>query len=186
MKNSRSAAASMKDIRVLTVMAMLTALSIIFGKLLSITAGPFRISFETLPIIMAGMFLGAPAGCLTGILADVVGCQIVGYSINPIITLGAACIGLFSGLLFRWMPSFSVPRLPEGLARNWMVVISTHVIGSMLIKSAGLALYYHYTLPQVLLRIPLYLVIGTVEALLLTALLSNKAFAAQVERLGRK
>ena len=92
MKNSHSAAASMKDVRVLTIMAMLAALSIIFGKVLAFTAGPFRVSFENLPILMAGMFLGAPAGFLVGIIADIIGCLIVGYSINPIITLGAGCI----------------------------------------------------------------------------------------------
>lgn len=186
MKNSRTAAASLKDVRVLTVMAMLAALSIIFGKFLAFNAGPFRISFENLPILMAGMFLGGPAGFLTGILADLIGCLMVGYTINPIITIGAGCIGLISGLMFRRIPSFAVPRLPEGLLHNLVTVLCTHICGSMLIKSVGLALYYHYTLPQIALRVPLYLVIGTVESLLITALLSNKAFAAQIERLGRK
>ncbi len=186
MKNSHSAAASMKDVRVLTIMAMLAALSIIFGKVLAFTAGPFRVSFENLPILMAGMFLGAPAGFLVGIIADIIGCLIVGYSINPIITLGAGCIGLVSGLLYRRVPNFPAVRLPEGLLRNWITVLVTHVLGSMIIKSAGLVLYYHYAMPQVALRIPLYLVIGTVEALIITALLSNKTFSAQLGRLGKR
>ena len=186
MKNVRSASASVKNIRVLTVMAMLASLSIVFGKLLAFTAGPFRISFENLPILMAGMFLGAPAGFLTGVIADIIGCLIVGYSINPIITLGAGCIGLLSGLLFRRLPDIPLPHMPAGLFGNWLTVILTHAVGSMLIKSVGLILYYHYALPQVALRIPLYLVIGTVEALIITALLSNPSFAAQIERLGRK
>lgn len=186
MKNSRTAAASLKDVRVLTVMAMLAALSIIFGKFLAFNAGPFRISFENLPILMAGMFLGAPAGFLTGVLADLVGCLMVGYAINPIITIGAGCIGLVSGLMFRRLPELAVSRLPEGLLHNLASVLCAHLCGSMLIKSAGLMLYYHYTLPQVALRVPLYLVIGTVETLIITGLLSNKAFAAQIERLGRR
>lgn len=184
MKNSRTA--SMKDVRVLTIMAMLAALSIIFGKYLAFNAGPFRISFENLSILMAGMFLGAPAGCLTGILADVIGSLMVGYTINPIITLGAGAIGLISGLLFRSLPTFHVSRLPDGMLRNLAVVLTAHLCGSMVIKSIGLMAFYQYTIPQVALRVPLYLVIGTAETLIITALLSNKAFAAEIERLGRK
>ena len=185
MKNVRSSTAALKDVRVLTIMAMLAAMSIIFGKFLAFNAGPFRISFENLPILMAGMFLGAPAGFLTGVLADLVGCLMVGYSINPIITLGAGCVGLVAGLLFRTVPDIRFPQM-RGLIRNLLTVLGAHCIGSMIVKTAGLVLYFHYTLPQVVLRVPLYIVIGSVETLIITALLMNKPFAAQIERLNKK
>ncbi|MBR5405982.1 MAG: folate family ECF transporter S component [Oscillospiraceae bacterium] len=182
MRNNRCSAAALKDVRVLTLAAMLVALSIVLGKLLSVTAGPFRISFENLPVLMAGIFLGPAAGCLTGIVADLVGCLIVGYAINPIITVGAGCIGLLAGLLFRTLPDQPIRHLPEHTFRVFASVMAAHIVGSMLIKSAGLMLYYHYTLFQVALRVPLYLVIGTAESLIIVGLLSNSAFASQIGR----
>lgn len=175
MRTTRSAAASFKDVRLLTLTAMFIAMSIVFGKVLSVTAGPFRISFENLPILTAGILLGPVPGCVTGILADIIGCMIVGWAINPVITVGAACIGLISGLLFRVMPDRQIARLPEYVFRVFASVFPAHIIGSMLIKSAGLMLYYHYTLPQVSLRVPLYLIIGTAESLIISAMLSNSA-----------
>lgn len=185
MKENRSAAVPYMNVRTLALAAMFVAMSIVLGKLLSVTAGPFRISFENLPLLMAGIFLGPAAGCITGIVADVVGCLIVGYAINPIITLGAACIGLIAGLLYRVMPDQPLNRLPEHSFRVFVSVLPAHIVGSMFIKSVGLMVYYHYTLLQVALRIPLYMVIGTAEALIISALLSNTAFAVQIGRLGR-
>ena len=173
MKENRSAAVPYMNVRTLALAAMFVAMSIVLGKLLSVTAGPFRISFENLPLLMAGIFLGPAAGCITGIVADVVGCLIVGYAINPIITLGAACIGLIAGLLYRVMPDQPLNRLPEHSFRVFVSVLPAHIVGSMFIKSVGLMVYYHYTLLQVALRIPLYMVIGTAEALIISALLSN-------------
>lgn len=187
MKNSnvRTAVSSLKNVHVLTLMAMLAAMSIIFGKFLAFNAGPLRISFENLPILMAGMFLGAPAGFLTGITADIVGCLMVGYSINPIITIGAGCIGLIAGILFHVLRDASFSRLPEPLTPCLISIMGAHFIGSMIIKSAGLVLYYHYTFVQVAWRVPTYLAIGTAEALIITALLSNKAFTDLLSRIKR-
>ena len=184
MKNSsvvRSAASGKINVRMIVLIGLLAAMSIVFGKLLAINIGSaIRISFENLPILMAGIFLGAPAGFLTGVLADVVGCMIVGYSINPIITLGAGCIGLVAGLLYRLIAAEKLP------VRVYGSVMTAHVVGSMIIKSTGLMLYYHYTLAGVAPRVPLYICIGIAESTLILLLLKNKAFAAQIERLNQK
>lgn len=47
---------SFGSIQVLIMMALFIALSIVLGKQLSFTAGPFRISFENLTVLMAGIF----------------------------------------------------------------------------------------------------------------------------------
>ncbi|MBR5372256.1 MAG: folate family ECF transporter S component [Oscillospiraceae bacterium] len=180
MKNSttvRSDAAALKDVRCLILLALFAAMSIVLGKLLSITAGPIRISFENLPILMAGILLGAPAGVVTGILADVVGCLIVGYAINPIITVGAACIGMTAGLVYR------LPLSSKEMPRIVAAVMSAHVLGSMIIKSIGLMVYYQYSIAMVLPRIPLYLAIGAAESAIIVMLLKNRAFAEQIHRL---
>ena len=75
----RPAVSGKISVRVIVLIGLLAAMSIVFGKLLAINIGnSFRISFENLPILMAGIFFGGPAGFVTGVLADVIGCLIVG------------------------------------------------------------------------------------------------------------
>ena len=84
-------------LRVTVFSALLAAISIVCGKYLAFNMGDFlRFSFENLPIIFAGMAFGPLIGALVGVVADLVGCLLVGYAINPIITVGAAAIGLIS------------------------------------------------------------------------------------------
>ena len=184
MKNSsvvRPAATAKIGVRTIVLIGLLAAMSIVFGKLLAINIGnSIRISFENLPILMAGIFLGPSAGFLTGVLADVIGCMIVGYSINPIITLAAGCIGLFSGLMYRLLLQKALP------VRVYSSVMTAHVIGSMILKSIGLMVFYHTPLAGVAPRVPLYICIGIAESTIILLLLKNKIFAAQVERLGKK
>ena len=68
----------------LTVMlTMLSAMSIVLGKLLAVNLGEvLRLSFENLPIIFAGLAFGPLAGAAVGLVADTVGCLLVGYAIN--------------------------------------------------------------------------------------------------------
>ena len=184
MKNStafRSSAAALKDVRSITLLALFAAMSIVLGKMLAFNIGPtIRISFENLPILMAGIFLGAPAGMVTGILADIIGCLIVGYSINPIITVGAASIGLVSGLIYQMIPT------KKDFASIFGSVMTAHVIGSMIIKSIGLMVYYQYPLVGVLPRIPLYIAIGSAEAAIILMLVRNHAFTAQLGKFNRR
>ena len=145
--------ASFGSLQVLIMMALFIALSIVLGKQLSFTAGPFRISFENLTVLMAGIFFGPLAGLTVGACADLIGCLLVGYAINPIITAGAASVG------------------------------AAHVIGSMIIKSIGLRIYFGYPLQMIALRVPLYIVIGCAEGYIIYLLLRNKAFGRQLERM---
>ncbi|MBQ4464354.1 MAG: folate family ECF transporter S component [Oscillospiraceae bacterium] len=168
------------NVRVMIVTALLIALSIVFGKLLAFNIGPLRISFENLPILMAGILFGPLIGLVTGVAADIIGCLIVGYAINPLITLGAALIGLTAGLMYR------LPLLRNLNARLVCAVFAAHILGSMVVKSIGLMVYYGYTIQSVGLRIPLYIGISIVESAVMLLLLTNKAFTRELERLRRK
>jgi ECF transporter S component (folate family) len=125
--------------RALCLAALLAAMSLILGKFLQIP-NPFqefiRISFENTPIIMAGMFFGPSVGLVAGVIADILGCVLYGYSINPIITVGAGAIGLLSGVLSHY-----IVRRPLWL-RTALAVSLPHIIGSVVIKSLGLAAWY--------------------------------------------
>ena len=166
-------------LRVLAVAAFLAALSIVCGKYLAIPIGTvMRFSFENLPILLAGMMLGPIVGMLTGVVADLVGCVMVGYAINPMVTVGAACIGLLSGVMFRLLS-----RLPY-FARILISAIVAHLIGSVLIKTWGLAVFYDMPFYALLLwRLLNYVIVGIAEVLLLYYLLKNRAVRHRFESL---
>ncbi len=168
------------NIRVLIIAALLIAMSVVFGKVLSFTLGPLRISFENLPVLMAGIFFGPVIGMFVGAAADIIGCLIVGYAINPIITAGAVCIGLVSGLMYH------LPVWKKQSVRIVLSVLTAHVIGSMIVKSVGLMVYAGYPIESVALRIPLYLGITIIESIVLLILLRNRAFSRELERIQRK
>ena len=168
------------NIRVLIIASLLIAMSIVFGKLLAFNIGPLRISFENLPLLMAGIFFGPLIGLVVGASADIIGCMIVGYSINPLITLGAAAIGFAAGLVYR------LPLHKSGDVRLIVSVFAAHIVGSMVIKSIGLMVGFGYTIESVALRIPLYIGISIIESAVLFCLMRNKAFSSEIERLRRR
>ena len=75
-------------------------MSIVLGKVLAFNIGDFfRVSLENLPIIFIGIAFGPLWGAVVGAVADLVGCFIVGYTVNPIITLGAMTVGAIAGII---------------------------------------------------------------------------------------
>lgn len=166
----------------IVIPALFVAMSIVLGKLLAINIGTsIRISFENLPILMAGIFCGSAVGGAVGLGADLIGCLIVGYAINPFITLGSALIGIISGLVskYAFKGSFSLPSVACSVG-------ASHVVSSMIVKSIGMYIYYNTPLEVLLTRIPIYIVVGTAETYMIYLLLKNKAFSAEVERMCRK
>lgn len=147
--------------------AALAAISLILGKFLSFKLEPWgRISFENLTVLLCGYLYGPLAGALCGIVADLVGCLAYGYSINPIITLGAGAVGACAGVCgMRGM--LQKPYL-------WLAVTAGHTVGSLLIKSIGIYVFYATPLPTLALRIPIYLIMGVAEFTVLALLLRNK------------
>ena len=150
--------------------ALLAAISLIFGKFLAVSIGDwFRFSFENLPILLCGYLFGVPSGILCGIVADLVGCLLRGYSINPIITLGAAIIGAAAGCFGK-----------KGLLKKPCLALSVgtaHLIGSIVIKTYGIHLFYATPYAALLWRLPSYAVIALVEYTLIRILLKSKGFA---------
>ena len=174
--------------RALCLAGLLAAMSLILGKFLQIPT-PFaefvRISFENLPVILAGITLGPLAGAMTGAVADLVGCLAYGYSINPLITLGAASVGLVAGV-FAWLFS----RTPL-LCRISVSAVAAHLVGSVGIKTAGIAAWYlsKYSLGYAelcLWRLLNYTIIAVLEIAILFAFLRHRGFQKQLERMCRK
>lgn len=172
------------SLRGLCFAAILSAISIVLGKFLQIP-NPFqefiRISFENLPVIIAGITLGPIAGAIVGAVADLLGCVLYGYTVNPIITLGAAAVGAASGIM-----ALFTKKAPIWL-RVTASAVPAHLIGSVLIKSIGLAAWYlaKYELGLwefILWRLLNYAIVGTLECVIMFILFKNRGFTEQVEK----
>ena len=171
------------SLRGLCFAAICAAMSLVLGKFLQIP-NPFqsfiRISFENLPVMLSGIVLGPIGGALVGGVADLLGCLLYGYEINPIVLRGAVSVGFLSGLVGHGaLQKKTIPRVV-------LAVLLAHAVGSVLIKSVGLARWYlaSYDLGLfqfVLWRLVNYLIVGTAECVILCLLLGNHAFRRQLQ-----
>ena len=167
---------SKNSVRTLTVLALLIAMSIVFTRVLSISTGFVRFNLGSLPVLLAAIFFGPGAGFVVGAVADMIGGVLAGYAINPLITLGAGSVGLVSGLLYR-----SLHEMRLGL-RLQISILAGHLVGSVVINSLALHLFYGYQWALLAARIPNALVLSVVNTLLVRILLENKALTALVKK----
>ena len=155
--------------RTLTMLALLVAMSIVFSRVLSISTGFVRFNLGSLPVLLAALLFGPGAGFAVGAVADMIGGVLAGYAINPLITLGAGSVGLVSGLLYR-----SLHEMRLGL-RLQISVLLGHFVGSMVITSLALRLFYGYPWATLAVRIPNALILSAVNVVLLRILLENRS-----------
>ena len=160
-------------VRTLTAAAMLTAMSVVIGifckTVLNFGNGLFRITFENLPILLSGLLYGPFVGGMVGICSDLVSYLLSAQSYPPnlIVTAGAMLVGVLSGAMGR--------ALAKG-SRRGRIVLScaiAHLVGSVVVKSIGLYQFYGML---VLWRIPVYLVVATLEITVLCLLLGRESF----------
>ena len=177
-QKNRSAAKS--ALKRLVLGAMLAAMSVVIGmfckSFLNFGGGLWRVSFENLPIILAGVFLGPVTGGMVGIVSDLTSYLLSPqiYPPNLIVTLGAFTVGCVSGLMAKFV-------IREHSVRQIITAASAaHIIGSMIIKPIGLFQFYQWA---VLVRIPLYLVIAPLEIFLLCLLWRQKSFRKLFEKI---
>lgn len=172
------------NIRVLIIAALLTALSGAIGKVFSIDIMPFaRIGLENLPIIMAGIWFGPFIGAAVGFGADYFGCILKGFAMNPMTTLGFISLGIISGMVSMYM--FKSNKTLNVILAD----LTAHIVGSIIIKT--ISLYYlfggQYSIGIMFAwRIPLYILLVAIESALILVLMSNKAFADQLNKICSK
>lgn len=170
---------NLKNTKVLAVTALFSAISIICGKFLAFNLGDtLRFSFENTPIIIIGYFFGPLTASLCGIIADLLGCVLRGYAINPILTIASAFIGFSAGMLFQLL------RKVNNYLKIGLTLLVCHSIGSVLIKTIGLCLWYGSPFEITLIQRSLnYLVVYILEYLILIILLNNKLFSNQFNKI---
>lgn len=169
MKNSKQSRHSY--IRGIAITGLLVALSVVIGWLCKtyLTFGAIRVTFENIPVILSGIVYGPIVGAIVGILSDIISCLISpNPALNPIIMFGAGIIGALSGIIPRY-----IIRNGERL-KVWVTVFAVHIIGSMIIKSIGLHVFFKYGLEILVWRIPLYVGIAVCESIIIYAILKNQ------------
>ena len=158
---------SRTSVRTLVMLALLVAMSIVFSRVLSISTGFVRFNLGSLPVLLAALLFGPGAGFAVGAVADIIGGVLAGYAINPLITLGAGAIGLVAGYVWQKLPDYRT-----GLRLSISVLLG-HFVGSMVINSLALRIFYGYAWSVLLARIPNALVLSAVNTVLLRILLEN-------------
>ena len=169
--------------RIVCFMGLMVALSIVLGKVLAFNIGDMiRFSLENLSIIFSGIALGPLGGLIVGVVSDLVGCLIVGYAINPYVTLGAALIGAVSGVAYKATSALST------LPRVIISVTLSHTVGSIFVKTIGLAEFYLQEEQMSFLtllgyRTVAYVLISIIECTIIYFLIKSKSIKAQLTKL---
>ena len=107
------------------------------------------------------------------LVADLLGCFLRGYAINPIVTIGAVVIALICGIIFKQRAISS-----QGV-RVVISVLSAHIIGSAIIKTIGLASFYLSSYDMgfgtlFIIRLSTYILTAVAEIVIITILLKSK------------
>ena len=173
-------AAAKSALKRLVLGAMLAAMSVVIGmfckSFLNFGGGLWRVTFENLPIILAGVFLGPITGGMVGIVSDLTSYLLSPqiYPPNLIVTFGAFTVGLVSGLMARFIVR------ERGAKQIVLSAAAAHALGSMIIKPIGLFQFYQWA---VLVRIPLYRVIAPLEMMLLCLLWKQNSFRKLIDKM---
>ena len=161
---------TLRNVKVLTVSAMMVALSAVIGYVcktipaLNLGSG-LRITFENLPIILSGIMFGPIVGGCVGCLADLLSCLFSGQTPLPFVLVGSISVGVMAGIGSK----FIVRK--NGVLKLIVSEVLAHLVGSMIIKT--IALYYIFG-AVVLFRIPMSIGIAAVEIVLLCIMYRNK------------
>ncbi len=159
-------------VRMLTLQAMLAALSIILTRFCQIPINEsLRISFGNIPVLLSGLLGGPVAGALVGAVADIIGCIFFNpFGWYPPLTLSPFIYGIIAGLFakaFTENQSY-LKCLITALACN---ACSTMTVSTLILaQMQGLP----SSLPLFAVRIPLYVGITVCEALVLYLIYKSK------------
>lgn len=168
----------------LTVCALLTALSVILARLLTIIPSEIsRFSLEAVPILLTGLLFGPVPGAAVGFAADFIGCLFSPFGYNPIFCLPPILYGLWAGLLRGYV--WTKPTV----WRVALAVFPAALCGSVLWQSAALALVYGgeaklaFFLTRLASRSIQFAVTGVIDTAAVWLLLRRNALSPVLHRL---
>lgn len=125
------------SIRTIAYCALFAAMSIVLARILGLpVSNDVRISFEAVPIILAGLLFGPVAGGLVGFCADLLG-SLMTFGFTPMLCLAPVLVGLCCGFISKWLRKkmtlirllFSLFVIFFGAYVFWQSFALTHVFG---------------------------------------------------------
>lgn len=122
------------DTRTLVFLGLLIAMHIVLVRLVVIDLGSYRITVGSVCTILAGLWFGPAAGGVSGLIADVLGCTLKGFPVNPLITAAAVLWGVIPALM---SPLLSGSKVKRGIMLSVSVAV-TAVLSSLVFTTAGL------------------------------------------------
>ena len=129
------------SVRNLVMMALLVAIQIILARYLSIQSETFRISFETIPLALAGMWLGPLSGIIVAFVADLLGTLLSGIGVPFMpLSLGPMFFAWFCGVSAKYVFRSSLAETRDA----WKVLLTTllaGVLNSLVIRVATFTWY---------------------------------------------
>lgn len=134
------------DTRTLVFMALLVAMQIILSKVVSVDLGFARVTISSLPTILAGLWFGPVAGGLCGMAADILGCLLKGYAVNPLITLSTMTWGVIPALMHPLMRGTKLHRTMY----LCLSIVCCAISGTLVLTTCGLVLMNGYDLYAIL------------------------------------
>lgn len=145
-------------------MALIVALHLILTRVFVIELGAYRISVGSVCTILGGLWLGPIAGGVCGLCADIIGCMMKGYAINPFISLAAVAWGVIPALM---RPLFMNKKKTGKTVGICVSIFVTAILSSLVLTTAGLVILMGYNfyaimpgrLIQFAIMIPIYCVL---------------------------
>jgi len=152
------------NVKTLVFMALLIAMHLVLTRVLVIDLGAYRISVGSVCTILSGLWLGPVAGGVCGLCADIIGCFMKGYAVNPFITVAAILWGVLPALA---KPLFANRKKTGKTVGICVSIVVTAVLSSLVLTTAGLVIMLGYNfyaimpgrLVQFAIMIPIYCVL---------------------------
>ena len=185
-----------RKILLITLLAMLTAVSVVAGiicKNLFTVAVYYRFTLENIGVIFAGVFFGPVAGALVGAASDIISTALIppanfptitagsisgaNPAVNPVISLGAVCVGLVSGIMAKYVVK------KRGLRQYILSAASAHLLGQVLIKSVGKILYFGMPWYGIAIGLVCSAVACIIEVMILRLLMKNAEIRKFIARI---
>lgn len=168
----------------LTVCALLTALSVVLARVLTlIPAETTRISLEAVPIVLSGLLFGPIPGAVVGFAADLIGCLFSPFGYNPIFCVPPILYGLLAGAVRRYVTDRPAPAphgaglLPRG--HRGLRPVAEHGAGSGVRRRCQAGIF----LAKLVSRSIQFALTGTVDTLIVWLLLRRGALNAVQRRI---
>lgn len=122
------------SVRLMVIVALLTAVQIVISRFLSVSLWNLKIGFGFVPVMLAGMLFGPLAGALVGGLSDFIGAIL--FPIGPYFP-GFTLTAALTGAMFGW-----VLHKRQSFGRVCGVVLFNQLVLGLMVNSLWISVLY--------------------------------------------